>query len=162
VKSGVARRRSSARLAGVQALYQLEMAHAPTETVIREFVTERLGKDIDGTTYRDADVAWFTDLVRGVTERREQIDGLLAGVVERELKRMEALLRATLRAATYEMIARLDVPAAVILDEYVDVAHAFFGGAEPAIVNGVLDRLARQLRPNELESRPGGKPSAAG
>jgi transcription antitermination protein NusB len=162
VTANLAGRRSSARLAGVQALYQLEMAHAPTEAVIKEFIAERLGKDIDGTTYRDADVAWFSDVVRGVADRRAEIDGLLAGVVARELPRMEALLRATLRAATYEMIARLDVPVAVILNEYVDVAHAFFGGAEPAIVNGVLDRLARQLRPNELESRTGGKPSAAG
>jgi N utilization substance protein B len=155
-----ASRRSAARLAAVQALYQAELTSASVAGIIAEFVDHRLGRELEGATYHDADADFFTDIVRGACERGPEIDGLIAeALVEGwTVERLDSTLRAALRAGTYELAARPDVPARVIISEYIDVAHAFFSGPEPRFVNGVLDRLGRRLRPGELEgSGDGGK-----
>ncbi len=148
-------RRSAARLNAVQALYQIEQAAGSPEAVIDEFITHRLGREIDGDQYVAPDAALFADLVGGVSGRLEEIDALVAGALDphRSVERLEAILRSVLRAAAYEMLVRRDVPARVVINEYVDVAHAFFAGAEPGFINGVVDRLGRQLRAGEFEAR---------
>lgn len=145
-------RRSVARLSAVQALYQIEQSQASTETVIDEILTLRLGQDGDGDRFAEPDQEMFCDLVRGVSARREEIDKLVGQSLDRDrqVDRLEVILRAVLRAAAYELLARPDIPARVIINEYVDVAHAFFSGSEPNLVNGVVDQLGRTLRPNEF------------
>ncbi len=141
-------KRSRARLAAVQALYQLDLSDAPAETVIAE-LRER-GHDEEGLG--DADDALFTDIVHGVVDNRDKLDGLLKEMLAPDwnLPRLEVVLRAVMRAGAYELLARLEVPARVVLNEYVDIAHAFFAGKEPKLVNAVLDRIGRRLRPGEL------------
>ncbi|MCG8694353.1 MAG: transcription antitermination factor NusB [Minwuiales bacterium] len=147
-------RRSVARLSAVQALYQIEQSQAAVETVIDEILTLRLGQDADGEQFAEPDQEMFCDLVRGVTARREEIDKLVGQSLDRDrqVERLEVILRAVLRAAAYELLARPDIPARVIMNEYVDVAHAFFSGSEPNLVNGVVDQLGRTLRPNEFQA----------
>lgn len=148
-------RRSAARLAAVQALYQMELGGAPSETVIGEFVRHRFGQEIDGERYVTADPQLFADIVRGVTARREEIDGILTQALQGQwsFDRVEMLLRAVLRAGTWELLANAAVAPHIIINDTIDVAHAFFGGREPGMVNGVLDRLARTLRAGEMLSR---------
>jgi N utilization substance protein B len=147
------RKRSAARLAAVQALYQIDLTGEPVAAVIAEFVKHRLGREIDGENYGEADASLFTDIVRGVVDRQTDLDRIIGAALTPEwpLERLEVILRAILRAGAYELFARPDVPARVIISEYLDIAHAFFAGKEPGLVNGVLDRLARTLRPDELQ-----------
>ncbi|HMK66977.1 MAG TPA: transcription antitermination factor NusB [Stellaceae bacterium] len=153
-------KRSLARLAAVQALYQIELGGEAPDAVIAEFTAHRLGREIDGDRYAEADRAFFADIVKGCTERRADIDGILSAALPADwpLARLESVLRAILRAGAFELLARGDVPARVVINEYVEVAHAFFSGKEPGMANGVLDRLARSLRAEELagSSRDGG------
>ena len=157
------RRRTASRLAAVQALYQVELAHAPVENVIREFVLHRLGREGDGERFGDADPALFGDLVRGAAERQDELDHLISSVLAPDwpLDRLETVLRAILRVGVYELLAREDVPVPVVISEYLDICHAFYSGKEPALLNGVLDRLAHTLRPDEFAKgdRDGGAPS---
>jgi N utilization substance protein B len=155
------RRRSAARLAAVQALYQMELSGtsatgAAIDAVIREFIAHRIGQEIDGEQYGEVDQALFADIVKGASLRRNDLDRMIASALTEDwpVDRLEAILRAILRAGAYELLERTDVPARVTISEYLDVAHAFFGGKEPNLVNGVLDRLARILRADDLE--PGG------
>ena len=145
-------KRGLARLAAVQALYQIELTSADPGAVVSEFLSHRLGREIDGDQYAEADRGFFADLVRGCTERREDVDGIVAAALPPEwpLARLESVLRAILRAGAYELLARSDVPARVAINEYVEIAHAFFSGKEPGMVNGVLDRVARTVREAEL------------
>jgi len=141
--------RSAARLGAVQALYQVEQSETPDPRLtVEEFRSHRLGKEIDGDLYARPDTELFEDIVLGAVERGEELDQRLAQALPPEwpLSRLDSVLRAILRAGAYEMAARPDIPTAVIINEYVDLAHAFEGGGEPAFVNGVLDRLARELR----------------
>ncbi len=151
--SGGGRKRSIARLAAVQALYQLELNPGlSTEGVIREFVRHRLGREIDGDVYGEADEALFADIVTGAARDRERIDEAIAAALSDEwpLARLETILRALLEAAAYELLHRPDIPPRVTLSEYVAIAHAFFAGKEPGLANGVLHHLARTLRGTEL------------
>ncbi len=147
-----ANKRGSARLAAVQAIYQMEIGGSELGDVLEEFEAYRLGKEIDGLEFRDADVNFFRDIVSGVVREQRRIDPAvhMALVEDWPLKRIDVTLRAILRAGAYELIARKDVPARVVITEYIDVAKAFFLEDEPGIVNGVLDRLARELRGGEL------------
>ncbi len=140
--------RSASRLAAVQALYQIELADGDAASVIQEFIDHRLGREVEGELYAKADADLFRDIVQGVTGNREALDGLITGVLTPDwpLGRLETVLRAILRAGAYELRFRVDVPGKVIINEYLDIAHAFFSGAEPGLVNGVLDRLAREVR----------------
>lgn len=141
--------RSAARLAAVQALYQMEQNPGSDPVrVAAEFRAHRLGQEVEGEHYTRADAALFDDVVTGAAGRRAEIDGLLVARLDAgwPLDRLDSVLRAILRAGAWELLARPDIPTAVIIDEYVDVAHAFFEGQEPRFANGVLDRLARGLR----------------
>ncbi|HKW53477.1 MAG TPA: transcription antitermination factor NusB [Stellaceae bacterium] len=152
------RRRSVARLAAVQALYQIDLSGAPPAAVVAEFQKHRLGREQDGENYGEADTALFADIVNGVIARQADLDRTLSGALAADwpLERLETVLRAVLRAGAYELLARSDVPARVAISEYLDIAHAFFSGKEPGLVNGVLDRIAHVLRPGDLEGGGGG------
>ncbi len=150
-----ANKRGAARLAAVQALYQMELAGTPIVEVIAEFENFRLGREIDGEQYRDADAGWFRDIVEGVLADQRIVDPKIheALVDAWPLKRVDATLRAILRAGAFELLRRKDVPARAVISEYVDIAKAFFDDDERKIVNGVLDRVAREFRADELGER---------
>ena len=152
-RQGGASRRRVARLAAVQALYQLELNPGRgAEAVIREFVRERLGREIDGELYGEADAELFADIVRGVTGDRERLDETISAALSEEwpLGRLDTILRLLLEAGAYELAHRPDIPPRVTMSEYVGIAYAFFTGKEPGLANGVLDRLARTLRGADL------------
>lgn len=144
-------RRALARLAAVQALYQIDLTAGEAAKVIAEFRQHRIEGE-DGTADRD----FFAAIVEGVSTRREEIDQLLTPLLAEgwAMPRLETVLRAILRAGGFELLARGDVPARVVIDEYVNVARAFFSDKEPGVVNGILDRLARSLRGTEFEGQP--------
>jgi N utilization substance protein B len=140
--------RSVARLAAVQALYQMDVSHVGVEAVIREFSEHRFDRDVEGITLASADEAFFAELVRGVVARQREVD---AAIVRRlaenwRLDRLDATVRAILRAGAYELENRADVPTEVVIDEYVEVAKSFFEGPEPGFVNGALDGVAQDVR----------------
>jgi len=148
--------RSAARLAAVQALYQMELSGADWKTVRREFETHRLGAEIDGEQYREADIDLFRDILEGVVARQAAIDQLTdRALVEKwPLGRIDATLRAVFRAAGHELTARHDIPPKVTIGEYVDVAKAFFAeGKEAKFVNAVLDHMAREVRAADMAPR---------
>lgn len=151
--------RSAARLAAVQALYQMEVGGTDVETVILEFMSERFGQEIDGEEYLAADQKLFAELVRGVVARQLEIDPLVARTVSADwaLPRLDATLRALIRTATFELMARTDIPVKVVLSEYIDIAHAFFSGDEPGFANGVLDKVARIVRPQAFGGHEPGR-----
>jgi N utilization substance protein B len=140
--------RATARLAAVQALYQQEMEGTPLAKLLNEFHQHRIGATIEDVTYAEADVTFFDDVVRGVDARREEIDGLIEGVLSAEwtLARLDRPLRQIARAGTYELLARIDVPTAVVITEYVAVADAFYDRTETGFVNGVLNAIAAKVR----------------
>lgn len=147
--------RSRARLAAAQALYQLDIGGEDAGDVVSEFQSHRLGfkeDETQGETLGDSDEKLFADIVNGVVGRQVEIDKALAGSLSADwaLDRVDATLRAVLRAAAYEIIARADVPGRVVLDEYIRVADAFFGPDEVKFANGVLNTLARRVRPAEF------------
>ena len=144
--------RSAARLAASQALYQMEVAEKGLDDILAEFEAHWIGQEIEGDAYNPAEVAFFRNVVTGVLSDQTPIDrGLDATLAEGwPLRRVEALMRAILRAAYYELRSRPDVPARVVVTEYVDVAAAFFGPDECGMINAVLDALARQSRQGEF------------
>ena len=140
--------RSAARLAAVQALYQMEMEATPLARLLHEFHQHRLGATIGDDTYTDAETDFFDDVVTGTDARRDEIDQLIAGRLAEgwSLARLDKPMKAILRAGTYELLARPDVPAATVISEYIDVAHAFFDKRETGFVNGLLDAIAKTAR----------------
>jgi transcription antitermination protein NusB len=140
--------RSAARLAAVQALYQLEMEGTPMALLLHEFHEHRLGATIEDVTYARAEVDFFDDIVKGVDARRDEIDGHIAAKLSEgwSIDRLDRPMRQILRAGTYELLARNDLPAGVIINEYVDVADAFYARREKGFVNGVLDAIAKAVR----------------
>ena len=143
-----ARARAAARLAAVQALYQQDMERTPLPRLLDEFHQHRLGATVEDVEYEDADVAFFDDIVRGVTARAAEIDARIAEKLAGgwTLARLDKPMRAILRAGTYELIARIDVPARAVVSEYVDVADAFYDKKETGFVNGLLDAVAKAVR----------------
>jgi len=150
VKRGQARSqsRSAARLAAVQALYQQEMEGTTLPRLLDEFHQHRLGKTIEDVEYADAEVAFFDDVVRGVDARRGEIDAAITKRLSAgwNLARLDRPMRAILRAGTYELLARADVPTKSVISEYVDVADAFYDKRETGFVNGLLDAVAKDVR----------------
>jgi N utilization substance protein B len=140
--------RAAARLAAVQALYQRHMEGTPLARLLDEFHQHRLGREIEDDQYADADVAFFDDLVKGVAAREEEIDALLEERLAQgwTLQRLDKTMLQILRAGSYELLARPDVPLGSAISEYVDVAHAFFEPREAKFVNGVLDAVAKAAR----------------
>ncbi|CAN5351304.1 transcription antitermination factor NusB [soil metagenome] len=151
-RSRPANQRGAARLAAVQALYQMELGGTTLPEVIAEFETYRLGKEVDGDQYSNADAAFFRDIVAGVVRDQMQLDPAIDAALAAgwPLARIDATLRAILRSGAFELSVRRDVPSRVVISEYVDIAKAFFEDDGPRVVNGVLDALARNLRPGEL------------
>ena len=147
-----ANRRGAARLAAVQALYQMDIAGAGINDIFAEFESHWRGNEVEGDTYLPAEAAFFRDVVAGVVRDQNKLDLLLDEALSKgwPLKRIDAILRAVLRAGAYELDHRKDVPARVVIKEYVDVAHAFVEGEETGLVNAVLDQIARQFRASEF------------
>ncbi|NQU61229.1 MAG: transcription antitermination factor NusB [Rhodospirillales bacterium] len=157
------RERSAARLAAVQALYEMDMVGAKANSVLEEFLLNRWRKaDSSETSLRDSDgnpenaaeplvepdKEWLSELVHGVTKRHLELDSLIEPALKGDLtlERLESLIRVILRAGAYELSTKRNIPAAVVINEYLDVAHAFFEGNEPNLVNGVLDKVAHEIR----------------
>ena len=140
--------RSVARLAAVQALYQMEAGGAGVEAVVREFLDHRFGGDIEGEHLAEADEAFFAELMRGMVAHQAAVDHAIAKrlAANWRLERIDATLRAILRAGAYELTQRPDVPTEVAIDEYVEIAKSFFEGPEPGFVNAALDGIARDHR----------------
>ena len=140
--------RSLARLAAVQALYQREMTGGTVPGLLHEFHRHRLGATIEDAEYKPADATFFDDLVAGVTARQNEIDALIAANLATgwALNRLDRPLRALLRLGVYELVARADVSTTSVIDEYMDVAHAFYDARETSFVNGLLDAVARAAR----------------
>ncbi|MEA3535299.1 transcription antitermination factor NusB [Rhizobium sp. CC-YZS058] len=143
-----ANQRGAARLAAVQALYQMDIGGTGVLEIVAEYETHRLGQELDGDTYLKADPGWFRSIVSGVVREQRKLDPMIDGALQDDwaLSRLDSTVRAILRAGTYELIERKDVPVAVIVTEYVEIAQAFFQDEEPKLVNAVLDRIARQIR----------------
>lgn len=167
--------RSSARLAAVQAIYQMDVAGTGIEVVIAEFVRDRFAAppprekdevpaapDLGEDATIGADATFFSELLRGTVRRQRDVDPMIDKSLAEgwRLVRIDSLVRAILRVGVFELMERPDVPARVVINEYIDVARAFYDADEPRVVNGVLDRLTRQLRPGELEARSEPKPKA--
>ena len=140
--------RSAARLAAVQALYQHDMEGTPEAQLLDEFHRHRLGATIDDDEYAEAEVDFFDDVVKGVLARLEEIDALLSARLTEgwSLARLDKTMLQILRAGTYELMARADVPTGSAISEYIDVAHAFFDAREAKFANGVLDGVAKAVR----------------
>ncbi|HMK81812.1 MAG TPA: transcription antitermination factor NusB [Xanthobacteraceae bacterium] len=147
-----ANRRGAARLAAVQALYQMDIAGTPLNDILKEFESHWIGREVEGSQYLPAEAAFFRSIVQGVLEEQRKLDPMIDKALQGgwPLKRVEALMRAVLRAGAFELSGRADVPARVVVAEYVDVAHAFLDRDETGMVNAVLDQLARQLRAAEF------------
>ena len=141
-------RRAGARLAAVQALFQMEQAGQGVDAVIREFCNDRLGMGPDGDPIEEADPDIFCAIVRGVVAHQAEIDRSITEHLNEgwKLSRLDSTSRAILRGAASELIIHQELSSAIILDEYVSVAHAFFEGNEPRFINGVLDNIAKDLR----------------
>ena len=144
--------RAAARLAAVQALYQMEVAAKGINEILAEFETHWIGGEIEGEQYEEADLDLFRDILRGVLQDQVTIDRETDAALQAgwPLRRVEAVMRAILRAGMFELRRRADIPARVVITEYVDVAAAFLGHDEVGMINAVLDRLARKTRPNEF------------
>ncbi|WFU76560.1 transcription antitermination factor NusB [Bradyrhizobium sp. CB2312] len=147
-----ANRRGAARLAAVQALYQMDIAGAGINDIFAEFESHWLGNEVEGDTYLPAEAAFFRDVVSGVVRDQKRLDPLIDEALSKgwPLKRIEAILRAVLRAGAYELEHRKDVPGRVVVSEYVDVANAFVDREETGMVNAVLDQIGRQFRGDEF------------
>lgn len=149
-----AKKRSAARLAAVQALYQMDLAGTGLNEILAEFESHWIGREVEGAQYLPAEAAFFRDVVSGVVREQRELDPLIdeALAARWPLKRIEAILRAVLRAGAYELEHRRDVPARVVVAEYADVAAAFVEREETGMVNAVLDQLARKLRGDEFKA----------
>ncbi len=159
------RERSAARLAAVQALYEMDMTGVSPDQVLEDFLRQRWKvqpanhdapedgeQDLSGLAIPDSGL--LSELVRGVATRRDDLDGMIEPSLSGEwtVERLETLLRAILRTGVFELLTMADVPARVIINEYVNVAKAFYEETQPGLVNGVLDKLARTLRAPEMET----------
>ena len=147
-----ANRRGAARLAAVQALYQMEMAGTGLNDILAQFESHWLGREVEGEQYLPAEAAFFRDVVSGVVATQRELDPRIDAALAATwpLKRIEAILRSVLRAGAWELAKRTDIPARVIVSEYVDIAHAFVDRIETGMVNAVLDQIAREARATDF------------
>ncbi len=151
-KIGRGERRSAARLAAVQALYQMDLAGKGLHEVFAEFEKHWMGREIEGDQYKPAEAALFRSILEGVLEHQRALDPRIDDILHHTwpLKRIETVMRAALRAGAYELVFSRDVPPKVVISEYVDITRAFFERDETNMVNAVLDKLAREERADEL------------
>ncbi len=156
--------RSAARVAAVQGLYQMDLAQTDLNAVIEEFAIHRFRQAEADNPISGADPTFFAELLRGVLRRQRDIDPMVDQQLASgwRLGRVDSILRAILRAGVFELLERPDVPGRVVINEYIEIAHAFFAEDEPKVVNGILDKLAHRLRPAEFArkqvEKPPGKP----
>lgn len=152
-----ANKRGAARLAAVQALYQMDLAGTGLNEILAEFERHWIGREVEGAQYLPAEAAFFRDVVSGVVREQRELDPLIDDALSKgwPLARIETVLRAALRAGAFELIHRGDVPARVVVAEYADVAAAFVERDETGMVNAVLDQLARRLRADEFNRAVG-------
>jgi len=152
VDAAAGRRRGAARMAAVQALYSIGQGGGSPTDVVSEFNDHRFATADEAGTEIEPDRDFFSALVAGSSARRKEIDVLLGASLARNwsLERIEKVVYAILQAGVFELLDRADVPARVVINEYVDIAHAFYADGEPGFVNSVLDRIARQVRPDEF------------
>jgi len=145
-------RRQAARLAAVQALYQWQEGQDEPAAIIEQFLNVRIGEAGEGGMRRDADKPLFRDVVEGTVSHKDELEKTVSGALAENWTwaRIDRLVRAILLAGTYELVHRRDVPPKVAINEYVEIAHAFYDHSEPTFVNSVLDRVARQERAAEL------------
>jgi len=157
--------RSSARMAAVQALYEIDITSAKVDDVLTEFLKDRwkslvVADESEEEDFREkfADLAQpdpvlLAELIRGVEDRKETLDGIIGPSLKGDwtVERLEVIVRAILRAGTFELLTMGDIPAHVVINEYMNVSNAFFDDSQPKLINGVLDRLARTLRAPEME-----------
>ncbi len=158
-RSSAKARRSAARLAAVQVLYEIAQTGKSAADALAGFIEFRIGHEVDGETFVAADITLLTAIVRGADAEKAHIDGLIEAAVRPPLERerLELLLRMILAAGTWELLRNHEMPSAILLAEYVGIATAFYGGTEPGLMNGVLDRVARTLRPYEFGVTGGGE-----
>lgn len=147
-----ANRRGAARLAAVQALYQMDIGGSGINDIFAEFDAHWLGSEVEGDQYLPAEKAFFQDIVKGVVRDQSRIDPMIDEALAKgwPLVRIDAIIRAVLRAGSFELEHRLDIPGRVVVSEYVDVAHAFVESDETGMVNAVLDQIGRQFRADEF------------
>ena len=150
-----AEHRSAARLAAVQALYQMDVTGKGVNEALAEFETHWIGREVEGDQYKPAELAFFRDILGGVLADQVALDRAIDETLAEgwPLARIESVMRAALRAGAYELKKRRDIPARVVISEYVDVAAAFFDRDEAGVVNAVLDKIARRFRVEEFEAR---------
>ncbi|HEX2216920.1 MAG TPA: transcription antitermination factor NusB [Xanthobacteraceae bacterium] len=155
-----ANRRGAARLAAVQALYQMDVAGAGLNEVFAQFESHWIGREVEGSQYLPAEAAFFREIVAGVLREQRTLDPMIDAALAKSwpLRRIEALMRAMLRAGAHELRTRHDIPVRVTVSEYVDIASAFVEADETGMVNAVLDDLARQLRPADFPAAKGAAP----
>lgn len=156
-RKAAASARGAARLMAVQALYQIEIRGGTADATVTEFLehrTEIVDDDGDGKIRLEADKALFADLVRGVVSEKVNIEAVLDKSLDGgSAERLEPLLRSIMKAGIFELQTRSDIPAKVVISEYVHLTDAFFDSREPGLVNAVLDRLARVLREDEISNK---------
>lgn len=140
--------RRAARLGAVQATYQMDLGETPSEDVIDEFVDHWLGREVEGDQYNEADIEHFTNLIRGIVQDQVRIDRTIEDFLADgwTMARLDSTLRAVLRCGIHELLSMSDIPGPVIVNEYIDLAKAFFDGPEPKFVNGLMDRVAKAVR----------------
>ena len=148
-----ANRRGAARLAAVQALYQMDIAGTGVADILAQFESHWIGREVEGEQYLPAEAAYFRDLVNGVIADQRTLDPMIDAALQGSwpLKRIETIIRAVLRAGAFELDKKPDVPARVVVSEYADIAHAFVEREVVGMVNAVLDQLARNLRAAEFD-----------
>jgi len=141
-----ANQRGAARLAAVQALYQMDVGRQSLEDTLSQFSAHMLGREVEGEQYLPADADFFRQIVAGVIRSQLDIDPTIDKALSADwpVGRIDATLRAILRAAVFELLRRRDIPPGVVISEYVDIAKAFYADDAPGMVNGVLDAVARQ------------------
>jgi len=152
-----ANQRGSARLAAVQALYQMDIGGMTLEDTLSQFETHRLGRELEGDQYLPADADFFRHIVRGVVTHQLALDPLVDRTLAKSswpMTRLDATLRALLRAGAFELTQRRDIPYKVVIAEYVDIARAFYDDEVPGLTKAVLDAIARQHAADYVENRP--------
>jgi len=150
-----ANQRGAARLAAVQALYQMDVGRQSLEDTLAQFSAHHLGREIEGEQYLPADADFFRQIVTGVIRNQLDIDPTVDNALQKgwPVARIDATLRAILRAATFELLRRRDIPSGVVITEYVDIAKAFYDEDASGLVNGVLDAIARQANRDNLAAQ---------
>ncbi|MDJ0612173.1 MAG: transcription antitermination factor NusB [Rhizobiaceae bacterium] len=150
-----ANKRGAARLSAVQALYQMDISGAGISETVSEYEQLRIGQEVDGEEYLEADLAWFRGIVAGVVNEQTTLDPLIHEKLPDDwpLSRIDMLLRSVLRCGVFELMNRKDVPARVVIAEYLEVAKAFFDAEEPRLVNAVLDSIGRDVRSEDMKPK---------